>query len=188
MNYVVKINQLLQDPRAIEGLYQDSLKLHDVDAFNQAIASIHHRNPDNLLIAAWYHRLSPAQHTSANPLFWPTILLLSLCSGFLYWYSSNPDFTLPNRMPFIFLIWAPTAGLMLQAYIFFHLQPLRRYLFTSAGFIILPLVIYLFAFYRHSTNADQYLGIALIHLPLLVWVITGYTLLGRTVTPLNRFA
>ena len=57
MTYQKLVETLADDPEQLEQTYQAALKAGQADAFKQAIDTRRTAAPDNLLYAAWFHRL-----------------------------------------------------------------------------------------------------------------------------------
>ena len=81
MSYQDTIHTLAGDPEQLEAVYQTALQAGEADAFRQAIDTNHTAAPDNLLYAAWFHRLRhSATQVKASFIAWGWALPLQLLS------------------------------------------------------------------------------------------------------------
>ena len=65
-SYRQTVNTLAEDPEKLELVYRAALAAGESEAFKQAIDAIHVTAPDNLLYAAWFHRLKYAAARTAS--------------------------------------------------------------------------------------------------------------------------
>jgi len=61
MNLTQQLQTLLHDAAGMEALYQDARNHNRQDAFTEALEAQYELAPENLLLAAWHHRLSRAE-------------------------------------------------------------------------------------------------------------------------------
>jgi len=57
MSYRETVGALKQDAEQLEQVYQEAVKAGESEVFKQAIDEKHAAAPENLLYAAWFHRL-----------------------------------------------------------------------------------------------------------------------------------
>jgi hypothetical protein len=109
-------------------------------------------------------------------MIFPLVAGLSLAVSLCFWLLSNPQLLLPNHIPDLLLAWSPLIGLSLIIYQYYAFKRSRRLLIL--GLSLLSLTLY--AFWRGQTitsiHADQYLLLAILHLPLISWAISALSL------------
>jgi hypothetical protein len=188
MDYSKAIESALDNPQALEALYQSAQEHKGELTFRDAIEAGFERNPNNLLLAAWHYRLQEArrelrqQPHAAN---WKLAIPLGILTGLLLWILSNPRLDFPTSIPFPLLIWAPLGAL---AVIAFLTRTNRR------GKITIPVIAGLLLATIYATlwtklqNRPDYLLLMLIHLPLLSWIAAGLHTLGMRTDHKNTFA
>ena len=90
MLYEEVVSELGEDAEQLEQLYRSALKAGEGDAFGQAIAAGHAAEPDNLLYAAWYHRLRmTVEEVRASFVNWAWVMPLAVLNGLLFWWLSD---------------------------------------------------------------------------------------------------
>jgi hypothetical protein len=129
MSYHDTVDALAGDPEQLEDAYHSALKAGQADAFRQAIEAGHAAAPDNLLFAAWFHRL---KHTAAQAksaaVAWGWVIPLALANGLIFWWLSDDQrfgitlagpFPGPKYsfIPAIFLLVAPIAAAFVLTYL-----------------------------------------------------------------------
>lgn len=200
MSYHETIESLAENPEQLEHLYQEALKAGEADAFRQAIEAHYQARPDNLLYAAWFHRLcrQPAQ-PQRPAVAWPWVIPLSLCNGLLFWALSADRFTLKvthvqhgeyGFMPALVLWATPLAAIFVLIYLA-GVGRRRWWLVPPVGVGLIAAVSYVLLTYPRMGPRpfrEQYLTLMALHLPLLSWAGVGVFLtLGRH-DPLHRFS
>ena len=79
MLYKEVVSELGEDAEQLEQLYRSALKAGEGDAFGQAIAAGHAAEPNNLLYAAWYHRLKmTVEEVRASFVNWAWVVPLAV--------------------------------------------------------------------------------------------------------------
>jgi hypothetical protein len=208
MSYHDTVDALAGDPEQLEDAYHSALKAGQADAFRQAIEAGHAAAPDNLLFAAWFHRL---KHTAAQAksaaVAWGWVIPLALANGLIFWWLSDDQrfgitlagpFPGPKYsfIPAIFLLVAPIAAAFVLTYLTAagpRTAPAgRRWLLS--GIISLALIAasaYVLLVYPQAGTRpyqEQYLTLMALHLPLLAWTGVGFFLIANHRDPFNRFA
>ena len=92
MKYRAEVEAAYQSPEKLERLFQIALKENNEAAFQLDVVACHRSAPDNLLYAAWFHRLNavPRKYVS-GPLSinWKFAVPLSMVSGLILWLLSD---------------------------------------------------------------------------------------------------
>ena len=203
MSYQDTIHTLAGDPEQLEAVYQTALQAGEADAFRQAIDTNHTAAPDNLLYAAWFHRLRhSATQVKASFIAWGWALPLALLNGLLLWALSDEQrFSIPiagalpaapasNFLPLVILLAAPLSAVFVAIY----LTAAGRKRWGVAALVSLALaaaVAYVVWVYPHTGTRpfqEQYLTLAAIHLALLAWAAVGALLVRGHRDPVHRFA
>ena len=185
------------DPEALERRYRALRSEGERAAFVRAIEARYRQEPHNLLLAAWHVRLAWDRRTAGEQaVAWRWALPLALLNGFLFWILTDDRLgvRLPGDrfayMPLLFPYWMPvTAALLLLFLAGAGERRWRRAAGGVAALAAVSLYVYL-AYTRMSIRmvAQQYVNLAVIHLPLLALAAIGfYTLAGRD-APRQRFA
>lgn len=201
-SYRHTVSALSADPEQLELLYQEALESGETDAFRDAIDASHATAPDNLLYAAWFHRLKhKAAQASGFVVAWAWVIPLALVNGLLFWWLSNEQRymieiagarpgTATEFVPAIFLLAAPISA----AFVLLYLTAVgRRRWRLSAMIALLTLAVaaYVLWVYPHAGTRpfqEQYLTLMAMHLPLLAWAGVGAFLIADYRDATNRFA
>jgi len=189
MNYSDAIRQAQADPRRLEELYRAAEGPQDRERFRAAMLACHEQFPENLLYAAWYHRLEgepqeePATLAAAN---WKLAIPLSLAAGLLLWLLSGPAAVFPSGEPLLLALWAPIEAVFVLAYMLGSARrPLRSYLPALLGLALLTAVALAFSWRPRN---DQYPLLMFIHLPAVALSAVGLSAVGWRSGHSNRFA
>ena len=101
-----RLDELGQDPEALESLYREARQRGQDDAFRQAVTQCLEATPGNVLLRAWACRLDLDVPTDAELEFqsaadsrrhWATALTASLACGTLFVPVSYTHLTLPTN-------------------------------------------------------------------------------------------
>ncbi|WP_420627994.1 hypothetical protein [Candidatus Leptofilum sp.] len=192
MSYHDAVKALSENPAELEQLYQDAVKAGQKKAFQQAIDANFQDAPSNLLLAGWFHRLQFAAKKAKQLIVeWSWVLPLALLNGLLFWWLLQEEqFTMqlvggPNApqdfLPIVFLVGAPLTALFLLIY-FAHMNK-QNWRITAVSATI-PLIAAGYVYFIYGRTGvrpfqEQYLTLALIHLPILAWVCVGIFFLFR---------
>lgn len=196
------VGALAGDAAQLEQVYQAAVKAGEVDAFTQAIEAGRSAAPDNLLYAAWFHRL---QYTAAQVrdsfVNWAWVIPLALLNGLLLWFLSDDqryvvriagvsgNFS-TDYIPSLFLLIAPISAAFVLAYLT-AVGRKRPLLSTLIAVGLLAAAAYvLWVYPRAGTRPfqEQYITLMAMHLPLLAWAGVGFYLIYDHRDPSNRFA
>ena len=84
MSYQDRVNTLSTDPEQLEQIYQGAREDGETDAFKQAIYDNHASAPENLLYAAWFHRLKyAADQAKGFVVAWAAVAFMAVVGGLL---------------------------------------------------------------------------------------------------------
>lgn len=196
------VDALAADPEQLELVYREARESGEVGAFKEAVNASYTTAPDNLLYAAWFHRL---KHTAARAsgfvVAWAWVIPLALINGLLLWWLSDEQRyvieiagvrpgTATEFIPALVLLAAPISA----AFVLLYLTAVgrkRRGLSVLIALLLLVAAAYvLWAYPQAGTRPfqEQYLTLMAVHLPLLAWAGVGVFLIAEHRDPANRFA
>jgi hypothetical protein len=200
MSYHDRVSALAQDAEQMEQVYHEALKAGETDAFREAIDDSYRSTPENLLYAAWFHRLKhAAARAKGFAVAWAWVVPLAVINGLLFWWLSGERYMihiagLPGTergfMPAVFLLAAPLSANSVLAYLAVVGRK-RGLLSIPVGVALLAASAYvLLVFPQAGTRPfqEQYLTLMGMHLPLLAWAGVGTYLTARHRDPANRFS
>jgi hypothetical protein len=200
MSYHDKVSSLAGDPEELERVYQTAVKAGEAGDFERAIDAGYETTPDNLLYAAWYHRLKyAAGQAREHVIAWAWVLPLALLNGLIFWWLSGDQFTITvegfrnyssSLAPAIVWLAAPVAAVFVLAYLTAAGRNSWR-LAAITGAALLAAGAYVLLVYPQLGTVpfqEQYLLLMVPHLPLLAWAGVGAFLVARHRDPENRFA
>jgi hypothetical protein len=202
MDYQDRITTLAADPEQLEQLYQSAVQASEAESFQQAIAAGYTDAPDNLLYAAWFHRLKEtAAAVKGFTVAWGWVIPLALLNGLLFWALSDdqrfvteiahPRGGIPATfIPWVFLLAAPLAAAVILTYLA-AVSGRRRGLSLLASAVLLAAGAYVLWVYPQAGTRpfqEQYLTLMALHLPLLAWAGVGAVLVAGRRDPAHRFA
>nr|MBC7243935.1 hypothetical protein [Chloroflexota bacterium] len=189
MKYIAEIRAAQHDPHTLEMLYQKARRQNESTEFAGDIFACYQESPDNILYAAWYHRLQaesfalPAVHADTH---WKLAVPLGIVAGLILWLLSDPRLVFPDRTPFLAIAWAPIEACFVILFLTLaagkSLARVWPILLGVLGFLLYASV---FAWLPHR---EQYKIIAMLHLPLLAWIGVGLHILGLRSKHADRFA
>jgi hypothetical protein len=202
ISYHDTVKSLAQDAGQLEEVYQAALAAGEADAFKQAIDDGYMTTPENLLYAAWFHRL---RHAAARAkrfvVAWAWVVPLAVCNGLLFWWLSDDRRfqiqiargrlgTPADFMPALVLWVAPIAAVFLLVYLT-AVGRKRWGLGALVGIVPLAAGAYVLWTYPQAGTRpfqEQYLNLMAMHLPLLAWAGVGAFLIADHRDPASRFA
>lgn len=203
MTYQETLTNLGNDPEQLEQLYQSAVRAGKADAFRDAIDARLSAAPDNLLYAAWYHRLrQTAVRAKESFISWGWAIPLALLNGLLLWFLSDEKrFPIEiagvregalatNYLPMVILLAAPISAAFMMTY----LAAAGRKRWGLAALISLALlaagayVLWVYPQLGTRPFQEQYLTLMAAHLPLLAWAGVGTFLVFGNRAAVNRFA
>lgn len=199
MSYHDKVSALAQDAEQLEEIFHAALKAGETDAFQQAIDDSHRSVPENLLYAAWFHRLKyTATQAKSFAVAWAWVIPLALGNALLFWWLAADRFMITVKgfsgtgrdfAPAIVLLAASLSALFVLVYLT-AVGRKRWRLSALIGLVLLAAGAYVLLIYPQTGPApfqEQYLTLMAVHLPLLAWAGVGAFLIARHRDPANRF-
>jgi hypothetical protein len=205
MSYHDTVSGLAEDAEQLELVYQSALKAGELDDFKLAIDASHTSAPENLLYAAWFHRLKYAvAQAKGYAVAWAWVIPLAGINALLFWWLSDDAFTITTEgfrgtesgyMPAV-VLW---VGPLSAAFVLIYLTavgrkrwPLRPLAMSGLiGIVMLAAGAYMFLAYPQMGTVpfqQQYLTLMAMHLPLLAWAGVGAFTIARHRDPANRFS
>jgi hypothetical protein len=193
VNQKTEIIEAASNPEELENLYRTAAKTGREGEFTAAVAALYEEKPADPLIQAWHYRLQPsddgtASRRSAN---WKLAVPFSILTGLLLWVLSDLENGLIlEELPRLVIRLTPIAAI--GALIFLALASranlvrgaaLGLALLGTAGYAVL-----LGPGLTPDWKAEQYLVLAIIHIPFLCWAAIGLFLLGRKSSVPDRIA
>lgn len=192
MRYLVDIGAAHDEPQALERLYQSARRAHKTDEFRADLLTCYEESSDNILYAAWYYRLqdTPEEPQASRPgINWKFAVPLSIFASLIFWWLSDPNLVFPDRRPYLALYWAPIAMLFMLAFLTLAAgKRAGRAMVTVIGIAIAGGYITLFVARQEPITQQHYLDLMTFHLPLLVWIGIGISVMGLSTLSQERFA
>ncbi len=199
MSYRDTVTTLAKEPEQLEQVYHAALQAGNTDAFKQAIDDGHASTPENLLYAAWFHRLKyAATQAKGHVVAWAWVIPLAVINGLLFWWLSADRFVITidgfrgaerDFLPAIFILAASLSAVLVLIYLT-AVGRMRWHLSALIGILLLAAGAYVLLTYRQTGTVpfqEQYLTLMAMHLPLLAWAGVGAFLVARHRDPANRF-
>lgn len=197
MRYVERLHELGDDAEHLEEVYHNALNDNDAVAFEAAVEASFAKQPANLLYAAWHYRLAYAARavTARRSVAWALAICLALANGLVFWLLSDTKrFRLQvgseSYLFTLIVVWAPIAAIFVLGFLSqAGRRAWRLAAILAAGLVVLalyPLLTY--PLLNATVFQEQYIGLALIHVPVLAWAAVGIYLLWHKPDPDNRFA
>jgi hypothetical protein len=200
MSYHDSVRALARDAEQLEKVYHTAVEAGEADAFQQAIDDGFASAPENLLYAAWFHRLQHAATQAKDyAVAWGWVIPLAAISGLVFWWISDDRYMITiesfrgagrDYMPLLVIL----AASLLAIFVLIYLTAVGRKRWRLAGLAGLLLVgatAYALLTYPLAGPVpfqEQYLTLMAIHLPLLAWAGVGAYLLAGHHDPANRFS
>lgn len=202
MSYQEIVSGLAEDAEQLEITYREAQEAGDTEAFRQAIDAHHRDSPENLLYAAWFHRLKYVSVKAKQfAVAWSWVIPLAVFNGLLFWWLSDDQRYLirilgprpelrSDFLPAIFLLAAPISAAFVLTCLTvvggkgWRLSAIIAAIITVAG-------IYVLATYPLAGTRpfqEQYLTLMAMHLPLLAWAGVGAYLISEHRDAATRFA
>ncbi|MBN1314784.1 MAG: hypothetical protein JXA42_04930 [Anaerolineales bacterium] len=202
MSYYDTVSSLAQDPEQLELVYQAAVKAGEAEPFKQAIDENHTTTPDNLLYAAWFHRLRyHAARAKSFAIAWAWVVPLALLNGLLFWWLSDDSRfmigiattlwgTPHDFVPALVLLATPLSAAFVLVYLTVAGQKRWRQSALIGTILIAAGGYALLTYPQAGTRPfqEQYLTLMAMHLPLLSWAGVGAFLIAEHRDPANRFA
>lgn len=97
-SYHNTVSALAEDAEHLEQIYHAALKAGETDAFTQAIDDSYTNAPENLLYAAWFHRLKyTAAQAKGYAVAWAWVIPLAVINALLFWWLSDDRFMITMK-------------------------------------------------------------------------------------------
>lgn len=194
MDFDTQVRAAESDPQQLEQLYHAARGREQIAAFRSAVIAHYEAAPDNVLLAAWYYRLQHLATEIREPrrrINWMAAVPLSLLTGLIFWVLSDVErLTVLDDVPQLLLWWSPVATI--STLTFMAITAKTRYrLAVALGLGPLAAAAYalvLASAFRFDWASEQYLLLAVIHIPLLCWGALGVFALGLHSRVADRFA
>ena len=197
MAYVDTLRLYEQNPQGLEQLYQQARRTGQAHEFTQAVELLHAEAPDQLLLQAWFYRLtqgSEESRTRSSPNWLVAIVLSMLCGLSIWFFADTTLFSIGNDLPLLLFVAAPLCALWIMGY-FTITAPKGtapdRYWLGLLGLLLaaaVAYVVYIGPRMQATANQGSYLLLAAPHLVLLAWVAVGHWLLWAKPTVSDHFA
>lgn len=195
MDYAQLIRATGNDAARLEDVYQAAVKASSATGFANALEATYAEQPDNLLYAAWHYRLAAARAAITRHIPWVLALGLALLNGLVLWVLSDTDRLMlqvngRNMLPVFLVVWAPVSALFVLAYLV-RTGAAQLRLAVGLGIGLAALALYAIVLYPRLSSVafqEQYLPLAMLHLPLLAWAAVGVAVLGGLGRAHDRFA
>ena len=200
MSYNDTVNDLAAEAEQLEQVYQAAFKAGETEAFKEAIGASHTNAPENLLYAAWFHRLKySAARAKSYVVAWAWVIPLAVINALLFWWLSDDRFMITiegfrgtdrDFLPAIVLLAASLSAVFVLIYLT-AVGRKRWRLSVFVGILLLAAGAYVLLTYSQTGPApfqEQYLTLMVMHLPLLAWAGVGAFLIARHRDPANRFS
>lgn len=197
MAYVDTLRSYEQNPQGLEQLYQQARRNGQVHEFAQAVEQLHAETPDQLLLQAWFYRLTQGGDESrvkGNPNWMAAIVLSILCGLSIWLFADTAVFSFGNQIPLLPFAAAPLCALWIMSFLTIT-SPLRavrdRYRLVLLVLLLagaVAYVVYVGPRLRATNNQESYLWLAAPHLVLLAWVAIGSWLLWTKPAVSDHFA
>jgi hypothetical protein len=204
-SYHATVSALAQDAEQMEQVFRAALQAGERDAFKEAVDDSYRAAPENLLYAAWFHRLKhAAAQAKGYAVAWAWVIPLALINGLLFWWLSGDRFMVAIEgirgrerefLPAVFILAAPLSALFVLTYLAcvgrerWRLSPLLRG--ALVGVLLLAVGAYVLLSYSQAGPMpfqEQYLTLMTMHLPLLAWAGVGVYLIAPHRDPASRFS
>jgi hypothetical protein len=199
-SYRDTVSALAEDAEQLEQVYHAALKAGDTGAFKQAIDDSYRSAPENLLYAAWFHRLKyTAAQAKGYVVAWAWVIPLAVINGLLFWWLSDDRFMITlegfrgaerDFLPAIFILGASLSAV----FVLIYLTAIGRKgwrVGVLMGILLLAAGGYVLLTYPQAGPVpfqEQHLTLMTLHLPLLAWAGVGAFSLARHRDPANRFS
>ncbi len=200
MSYHETVSSLAADAEQLEQVYHSALEAGETAAFKQAIDDSHSSAPENLLFAAWFHRLNyAAAQVKGHVVAWAWVIPLAVINALLFWWLSDDRYmitiqgfrgTARDFMPLIIILATSLSAVFVLIYLMVVGRK-RWPLSALVGVLLLAAGGYVLLTYPQTGAVpfqEQYLTLMVMHLPLLAWAGVGAFLLARHRDPANRFS
>jgi len=185
------------DPKEMERAFRQLQGEDEIEVFSQAIQARYARESDNLLLAAWYQRLTYAGEVAKQRIIaWQWAIPLAVLNALVFWQLSDERLVFKSPgdgysyLPWLLVYWMPIAATFILIYLSAAGGGRRRRALASiVGLGALSLYVQ-GAYQQMIPRAaiEQYLNLAAIHVPILTGGAIGLFVLAGRNDAENRFA
>jgi hypothetical protein len=198
------IRNLADNPEGMERAYRQALEDGTATSFAEAVEAGYAGAADNLLLAAWYYRLTlggAAGKAKGRAVAWGWALALGALNGLLLWLLSDDkrfsiQVTNPltgeatTLMPAVALLAAPISAALIALFLALAGGGRRARVLAVTAVLAAAAAYVLLVYPRIWPRLfqEQYLTLMVLHLALLAWAAVGVVALARRGGPENRFA
>jgi hypothetical protein len=197
--YQETISELASNAEQLELVYHQALKAGETTAFEEAIDANFTDAPENLLFAAWYHRLKfAASQAKSGAVAWAWAAPLALIQSLLFWWLSDDRYLVATKgygglsndyIPALVLLAGPISAVFMLVYLT-AVSRKKWQLPLIIGAITIAAGLYVILVSPQVGTQpfqQQYLTLMSIHLPLLAWAGVGTFLVADHRDRVNRF-
>lgn len=188
-----EIEHLLESPRDLEDYYGQLKTKEERGLFQEVINGLFESNPGNMLIDAWYFRLSGesnAKSQQERQINWLVAIPISIILGFVFFLLSDEPFMIKRYLPLLVLLLSPiTAG----AVLLYGWMTAKKAL--TLKFIVVGILAFATGYiFLVITGIDTqryfqgYLDQMALHLPIISFAGVLIGLAGWRTSSLQRFA
>jgi hypothetical protein len=185
LKYIPEIQANQNDPKLLEDLYQAALRKGESDEFAAALQACYQQSPDTMLYAAWHYRLqqvAPESLEEDRKVNWRLAVPLSVVLGLIFWILSGRPGVLDLE-----LLAGPIIACFVIAFLILASNTNQKAAaLTIAG--LAGVTAYAVIFVTFWERSWDYETLMALHLPLLAWIATGFSLLWSRSDHHNRFA
>jgi hypothetical protein len=202
MSYHDTVKALARDAEQLERVYSAARKSGETEAFKKAIDDSYASAPENLLYAAWFHRLKyAADRAKGFVVVWAWVIPLALINGLLLWWLSDDQRFMVELagtryiagrdfLPAVALLAAPISATLVMIYL--TVVGRKRWPVAAlVGIVLAAASAYVLVTFPEAGTRpfqEQYLTLMVMHLPLLAWAGVGVLLIAKHRDAGNRFA
>lgn len=195
-----RLDELGQDPEALESLYREAQQRGQDDAFRQAVTQCLETTPGNVLLRTWACRLDLDVPTDAELEFqsaadsrwhWATALSASLACGtlFVFFARGQPPVPVPGEAhPLFWIGCGPLVASSIVAFLAVGSMDKTRMRWYGSAAAFLALAVTLSALYAwDKTDQDQAAVLMALHLPFVAWSVLGVSVIWNRADQSQQF-
>ncbi len=169
MKYMQEILECHDNPRHLEIVFQYASKNGDLEQFINSVLECYQSSPNNVLYAAWHHRLQTDRNQGVSVLHkinWSLAIMLAAGNGLILWLASNITVNSSDFLHYLLLFSAPCTAIFMIAYLHISSKQIRTNIAILQLSILLIASSYSSSFVSESTG---YFEIIVPHLIMLSW-------------------
>jgi len=169
MKYTQEILACHDNPSNLEILYQNARGNNELEQFRDSVLTCYQSAPNNLLYAAWHHRLqnqSNKKTAASHIINWKLAILLAIVNGLILWLCSNISLDDSDFPHYLALFSAPCTAVFMIAYLSISSKQFRTKAVVLQIVILLIIAAYSLLLLSESSG---YFEIMVPHLIALSW-------------------